>query len=53
MTIDPETNNPTQRQYPPVYERVIPLALAILVGATGLMLCVIAYVVFTNTIPGG
>lgn len=53
MTRDPETSNSTQRQYPPVYERIIPIALAVLVGAITLMLCVIAYVVITNTIPGG
>ena len=53
MTSDAEKSNSTPRQYPPVYERVIPIALAILVGAIALMLCVISYVVITNTIPGG
>jgi hypothetical protein len=48
---DPEQNRSNPRQFPPLYERIIPIALAILIGAIIVMLLVILAVVI-GVFPG-
>jgi hypothetical protein len=48
---EPQNNPPPKREYPPLYEKVIPIAVGIIVVAIVILLVIIVGVV-TGLLPG-